>query len=60
MKFAELAAERMDVYREAEQESNMVVAHLAAAFGVRGPAYNVLTACAASTQAMGDAILAAL
>ncbi|HUS47363.1 MAG TPA: beta-ketoacyl-[acyl-carrier-protein] synthase family protein [Phycisphaerae bacterium] len=55
LKWAKLAFERMDMWREVEQESNMVVAHLAAEFGVRGPAFNVLTACAASTQAMGEA-----
>jgi len=55
--WAELAFKRMDLYREVEQESNMVVAHLAAEFGVRGPAFNVLTACAASTQAIGEAAM---
>lgn len=54
-RWAELAFKRMELYREVEQESNMVVAHLAAEFGVRGPAFNVLTACAASTQAIGEA-----
>jgi 3-oxoacyl-[acyl-carrier-protein] synthase II len=53
--WAELAFQRTDLNREVEQESNMVVAHLAAQFGVRGPAFNVLTACAASTQALGEA-----
>ncbi len=55
--WAELALDRMDLWREIEQDSNMVVAHLAAEFGVRGPAFNVLTACAASTQAMGEAAM---
>ncbi len=55
--WADLAYQRMDLHREVEQESNMVVAHLAAEFGVRGPAYNVLTACAASTQALGEAAM---
>jgi len=54
-KWAELAFARMDLHREVEQESNMVVAHLAADYDVRGSAYNVLTACAASTQALGEA-----
>jgi len=49
------AFERMNVHRETEQEANMVVAHLAAQLGVRGPAFNCLTACAASTQATGEA-----
>jgi 3-oxoacyl-[acyl-carrier-protein] synthase II len=57
VRWAQLARERMELYREVEQESNMVVAHLAAEFGVRGPAFNVLTACAASTQAIGEAAL---
>ncbi len=52
-----LAHERMDLYREVEQESNMVLAHLAAEFGVEGPAFNDLTACAASTQAIGEATM---
>ena len=56
-KWADLAFARLTLYREIEQESNMVVAHLAAEFGVRGPAFNVLTACAASTQAIGEAAL---
>jgi 3-oxoacyl-[acyl-carrier-protein] synthase II len=56
-KWAELAFERMELYREVEQESNMVLAHLAGEFGIRGPAFNVLTACAASTQAMGEAAM---
>lgn len=55
--WGELATQRMSLYREIEQESNMVVAHLAAEFNVRGPAYNVLTACAASTQALGEAVM---
>ena len=54
-RWGELAFGRMNVHRETEQEANMVVAHLAAEFGVRGPAFNSLTACAASTQAAGEA-----
>ncbi len=57
VRWGELAFERMDVRREQEQEANMVVTHLAAEFGVRGPAINVLTACAASTQAIGEATM---
>ena len=55
LRWAELAFRRMDVRREQEQEANMVVAHLSAELGARGPAFNVLTACAASTQAIGEA-----
>ena len=57
VRWAELGFERMDLHREIEQEANMVVAHLAAEFGVRGPAVNALTACAASTQALGEAAM---
>jgi len=53
--WARLALERMRLQNEVQQESNMVLAHLAAEFQARGPAYNVLTACAASTQAIGEA-----
>jgi 3-oxoacyl-[acyl-carrier-protein] synthase II len=50
------AAKRMlDRAREVEQEPNMPLAHLAREFGIRGPSYNCLTACAASTQAIGEA-----
>ena len=33
----------------------MPLTHLAMEFGAQGPAYNCLTACAASTQAIGEA-----
>ena len=52
-----LANERMDLYREVEQESNMVIAHIASEFGIEGPGFNDLTACAASTQAIGEATM---
>ncbi len=55
--WGKLAFERLSLHREQEQEANMVVAHLAAEFGIRGPAFNVLTACAASTQAIGEATM---
>lgn len=45
----------MNAHREVEQEPNMVLAHLAAEFGCRGPSSNCMTACAASTQAIGEA-----
>lgn len=40
---------------ELEQEPNAGLSHLASAFGCRGPAFNCMTACAASTQAIGEA-----
>jgi len=54
-KWYELSWSTMDLYEEFEQESNMVAAHLAREFDISGPAFNVLTACAASTQAIGEA-----
>ncbi len=41
--------------REIEQEPVMTISHLAMEFNARGPSYNCLTACAASTQAIGEA-----
>jgi len=41
--------------RELEQQPNLPGAHLADVFGCRGPAFNCMTACAASTQAIGEA-----
>ncbi len=55
VRWAKTALQRMDRHRELEQEPNMPLSHIAAAFGARGPAYNCLTACAASTQAIGEA-----
>lgn len=40
---------------ELEQEPNMPAAHLAALVGAQGPNMNSLTACAASSQAIGEA-----
>jgi 3-oxoacyl-[acyl-carrier-protein] synthase II len=55
VKWAEVAFERMNTIRELEQEPNMPLSHLALLTGARGPAFNCLTACAASTQAIGEA-----
>jgi len=55
VKWAQVAHEHMDVVRELEQEPNMPLSHLALLTGARGPAFNCLTACAASTQAIGEA-----
>jgi 3-oxoacyl-[acyl-carrier-protein] synthase II len=41
--------------REAEQELHTTPGHLAAHFRLLGPNYNCLTACAASSQAVGEA-----
>lgn len=53
--WARTAMERLDALTELEQEPNMALAHLAEEFGCRGPAFNCMTACAASTQAIGEA-----
>jgi 3-oxoacyl-[acyl-carrier-protein] synthase II len=55
VKWAQVAAEFMNPTRELEQEPNMPLSHLALLTGARGPALNCLTACAASTQAIGEA-----
>jgi len=55
VKWGQLAMEVMNVTRELEQEPNMPLSHLALMTGARGPALNCLTACAASTQAIGEA-----
>ena len=55
VRWAEAAHRLMTPGREIEQEPNMALAHLARAFGCRGPSSNCMTACAASTQAVGEA-----
>jgi 3-oxoacyl-[acyl-carrier-protein] synthase II len=47
----------MDATRELEQEPNMRAAHIALLTGARGPTRSCLTACAASTQAVGEATM---
>ncbi len=42
--------------QEAEQELHTTPGHLAAYFDLEGPNYNCLTACAASSQAVGEAV----
>ena len=54
-RWAEIAGELLSKTLEIEQEPNMAAAHIAALFGVEGPNFNTLTACAASTQAIGEA-----
>ena len=51
----EVASSRLDGITEMEQEPNMPAAHLGSIFGLRGPCNSCLTACAASTQAIGEA-----
>lgn len=54
-KFLEAGLQMLDPAKELEQEPNMPAAHLAALFQAQGPNFNCLTACAASSQAVGEA-----
>jgi len=56
-RWAEAAFGRMSPMRELEQEPNMPAAHIAILTGARGPTRSCLTACAASTQAVGEAMM---
>src|SRR5262245_28263659 len=47
--------EHFNAAREAELEMHTAPAHLAETFDLQGPNYNCLTACAASSQAIGEA-----
>jgi 3-oxoacyl-[acyl-carrier-protein] synthase II len=54
-KFVKTGLETLDPLVEIEQEPNMPVAYLAGMFNAQGPNANCLTACAASSQAIGEA-----
>jgi 3-oxoacyl-[acyl-carrier-protein] synthase II len=56
-RWAKVSFSRMEPMRELEQEPNMPAAHLAMLTGARGPTRSCLTACAASTQAVGEAAM---
>ena len=56
-KWADVAFGNMTAMKELEQEPNMPAGHLAVLTGARGPARSCLTACAASTQAVGEALM---
>lgn len=53
--FERWAMETFHPQHEAEQELHTTAGHLAAHFHLDGPNYNCLTACAASSQAIGEA-----
>jgi len=55
VRWAEVAHERLDAVREFEQDPNCAAGHIAYRFNAQGPNFNTLTACAASTQAIGEA-----
>jgi len=54
-RFMRLGLERLHPVAEVEQEPNMPAGHLAGLFNAQGPNVNCLTACAASSQAVGEA-----
>lgn len=53
--FTKAGMEHINPVQELEQEPNMPAGHLAAMFNAQGPNANCLTACAASSQAIGEA-----
>ncbi len=57
VRWAAVAQERLSAVREFEQNPNCAAGHLACRFNAQGPNFNTLTACAASTQALGEAAM---
>jgi 3-oxoacyl-[acyl-carrier-protein] synthase II len=55
-RFAKKGLEILDPREELAQEPNMPAGHLAGLFNAQGPNVNCLTACAASSQAIGEAV----
>jgi len=55
VRWSRVAMNRLSPVKELEQEPNLAAGHLAVQFGAEGPSFNTLTACAASTQAIGEA-----
>jgi len=53
--FTQKGLEQLHPQSELEQEPNMPAGHLASLFNAQGPNLNCLTACAASSQAIGEA-----
>ena len=54
-KFIKTGLETLNPVAELEQEPNMPASYLASMFNAQGPNANCLTACAASSQAIGEA-----
>ncbi len=54
-RFTKAASNSSIPQQELEQEPNMPAGHLASLFNAQGPNLNCLTACAASSQAIGEA-----
>lgn len=55
--WAKVARARLTAIKEFEQDPNCAAGHIACRFNAQGPNFNTLTACAASTQALGEAAL---
>jgi 3-oxoacyl-[acyl-carrier-protein] synthase II len=55
VRWAEVGYGKLDAVREFEQDPNCAAHHIACRFNAQGPNMNTLTACAASTQAIGEA-----
>lgn len=55
VRWARIALSALDAAHEREQDPNLAASHLAVRFQAEGPSLNTLTACAASTQAIGEA-----
>ncbi len=53
--FTRAGLKKLHAQTELEQEPNMPAGHLAGLFDAQGPNLNCLTACAASSQAIGEA-----
>ena len=54
-KFIKAGLDSLDPMAELEQEPNMPAGYMASMFNAQGPNFNCLTACAASSQAIGEA-----
>ena len=55
IRWAKTAMRVLNPTHELEQDGNLAGGHLAVQFKAQGPSLNTLTACAASTQAIGEA-----
>jgi len=55
VKFTQAGLDKLNPVLELEQEPSMPVGHIASLFNAQGPNANCLTACAASSQAVGEA-----
>ncbi len=54
-RFTQYGLEIVNPLKDLEQEPNLPAAHIAGLFNAQGPNSNCLTACAASSQAIGEA-----